>query len=78
MPNVAKPIRREEAGLRCRSRPKALGGSRLTQARLRCRSRPKALGRVSSRGGGFEGGAKCVTSLLEAHKKRRGRPAMQE
>ena len=35
----------------------------------------KGAGKGLKARGGFKGGAKCLTSLLEAHKKRRGRPA---
>ena len=58
--------------------PEALSpGSRLTQrqGKAAMQEYAKGAGKGLKPRGGFKGGAKCLTSLLEAHKKRRGRPA---
>ena len=58
--------------------PEALSpGSRLTQrqGKAAMQEYAKGAGEGLKPRGGFKGGAKCLTSLLEAHKKRRGRPA---
>ena len=67
-----------DAGKAAMHVPEALSpGSRLTQrqGKAAMQEYAKGAGKGLKARGGFKGGAKCLTSLLEAHKKRRGRPA---
>ena len=78
VPEALSPgSRLTQARLRC-TFPEALSpGSRLTQrqGKAAMQEYAKGAGKGLKARGGFKGGAKCLTSLLEAHKKRRGRPA---
>ena len=67
-----------DAGKAAMHVPEALSpGSRLTQRQGKAATQEyaKGAGKGLKPRGGFKGGAKCLTSLLEAHKKRRGKPA---